>query len=230
MPTSSDRAYTRLRSAIFAGDFTMGSRLGEVELASYLGTSRTPIREALRRLAAEGLVEIQPNRGARVSSWSPGAVNEVFELRALLESYGAGLAASHITLEALQRMEELCDLMETITELADERELTRLHEANFEFHSIVLAASASERLPMMVSAVTQVPLALRTFSRYSPAALARSRHHHRELVSALQAHDQEWASSVMRAHILAARNEVACWVDEDLEETDVATLIAAKVD
>src|SRR5512136_1769949 len=92
-PAAVDRVYARLRSGILDGSYPQGARLGEVELAETLGVSRTPVREALRRLGSEGLVETLPNKGARVRTWSPQELDAISDLRALLEGHGAALAA-----------------------------------------------------------------------------------------------------------------------------------------
>src|SRR5687768_296962 len=95
MTRASERTVGTLRELILHGEFVAGARLGEVELAERLGVSRTPVREALARLASEGLVEIVPNRGARVSSWTVGELEEVFDLRAALEPRLTALAVPH---------------------------------------------------------------------------------------------------------------------------------------
>lgn len=215
MATSSDRAYEALRQAILHGEFEMGARLGEAELASFLNISRTPIREALRRLGADGLVELESNRGARVASWTSDDIDEIFVLRALLESHGASLAAPLIDDQALDTLEALCHEMEELVGERDGSGVERLNSANREFHDLILRASGTHRLPLLVSSVIQMPLALRTFSRYSDEAMRRSANHHRELVAALRARNHSWAAAVMHAHIMAARFEVACWRRED---------------
>lgn len=211
MPTSSDRAYLALRRSILQGEFEMGARLGEVELASVLNISRTPIREALRRLGADGLVELESNRGARVASWTAEDIDEIFVLRALLESHGAALAAPIIEAEEIDELERLCTEMEKLIDERGGAGVERLNESNREFHDRILRASGSARLPGLVSSVVQMPLALRTFSRYSDDAVRRSCNHHRELVAAFRANDSTWAGAVMQAHIMAARFEVARW-------------------
>lgn len=217
MATTSDRAYETLRRAILQGEFEMGARLGEVELASVLNISRTPIRDALRRLGADGLVELESNRGARVASWTPEDIDEIFVLRALLESHGAALAAPAIEDPEIDALEALCAEMEELGSDRSGARLERLNDANREFHNRILAASGSARLPGLVGSVVQMPIALQTFSRYSDEAISRSANHHRELVAAFRARNPTWASAVMHAHIMAARYEVACWQAASVE-------------
>ncbi|MEV0667914.1 GntR family transcriptional regulator [Actinomadura luteofluorescens] len=200
-----DRVYARLRADILDGVHPPGARLGEAELAEATGSSRTPVREALRRLEVEGLVEVLPHRGARVPDWTPEDLEEIYDLRMLLESAAARRAASRVTTADVDRMDVLCALMETAVEPGAGQDLDRVAELNAEFHDIVRAAAASGRLVSMLNAVVQLPLVMRTFHRYSPADLARSSAHHRELAAALRAHDGTWAESVMRAHVLAAK-------------------------
>ena len=104
-----DKAYETVRSGIIAGRYLAGARLTEQEIATTVGVSRTPVREALRRLDAEGLVEFTPNLGAVVTTWSDADSDEVFDLRAMLESYSARratLRASADQVGALRRLAE----------------------------------------------------------------------------------------------------------------------------
>ena len=93
--TSAERTLHALRELILGGDLHPGARLGEVELADRLGVSRTPVREALSRLATEGIVEIQPNRGARVATWSVAELEGVFDLRSAIEPLLTAYAVPH---------------------------------------------------------------------------------------------------------------------------------------
>jgi DNA-binding GntR family transcriptional regulator len=202
---AAEDAYEALRSAILSGAIRPRERLGEVELSRQFGVSRTPIREALRRLTAEGLVVFQPNRGARVAEWSFTDLQEIYEIRARLESYGAALAATRIDASQLPRLDQLCDQMEERAQRMSPADLDEIATLNSELHSLVISAANSPRLTSLLSAVVEVPLVIRAFRLYTPEALARSMAHHRDLVAALRARDAEWASSTMRAHVRAAR-------------------------
>jgi DNA-binding GntR family transcriptional regulator len=222
---ATERAYAQIRSLLIAGDFAPGARLREEELAERTGVSRTPVREALRKLANEGFVEFQPRRGVQVISWTDQDLDELFGVRALLESYGAGQAAQRATPEHIDAMAQLCDRMD---ELADQTAETgelgqaddgtlppevqelyhRIAELNHEFHETVLAASGNTHLRSLMGGLISMPLVQRTFVRYSGERLARSMSHHRELVDAIRSGDSSWASSVMNAHVRSARVEL----------------------
>ncbi|GAA3935389.1 GntR family transcriptional regulator [Actinomadura viridis] len=202
MPRATDTAYEAVRQMILSGRAEAGSRLGEAELAETLGLSRTPVREALQRLGADGLVEVLPHRGARVVSWTREDLDEIFELRSLLEPHAAARAARIGQDEAvLEDLRGQCDAMERA---AADGDLARLARLNSRFHAAVIDASGNRRLPAMLTSVMHAPLILGTFRRYDAEELARSMNHHRELVAALTARDPAWAEAVMRAHVRAA--------------------------
>lgn len=196
-------AYAAIRDQILRGERAGGEWLREGDLATALGVSRTPVREALRRLAAEGLVRHEPNRGVQVESWSLHDLDEIFSLRAVLEPWGCALAAASGTVD-VDELAHLADEMDRAAAGAvpDVDAITAL---NNRFHRLILAAAGNERLVHLVASVVAVPLVWRTFSHYTPEALRRSLAHHHELVAALRAGDPAWAESVMRSHVRAAR-------------------------
>jgi DNA-binding GntR family transcriptional regulator len=206
MAAATEQTVARLRTFILQGDLEPGARLQEVELASQLGVSRTPVREALRVLSSEGLVEVLPNRGARVARWSVEDLEEIYQLRGMLESHAAQRAATRMVPAQVEELTGLCEQMEACARRASKHDLLALGELNGRFHTVILEAADSDRLSTMLASVVQVSLVMRTFTRYSPEALARSMNHHRELVVAIQAGAPEWAGSVMRSHIIAAGN------------------------
>ena len=108
---AADRAYRFIREGILASRWPPGAHLREQELAELSGVSRTPVREALRRLAADGLLQLVPNLGAKVNAWTIQDLDEIFGLRATLESQAAGLAASRAGPQHLAELASLCDAM-----------------------------------------------------------------------------------------------------------------------
>ena len=206
MTTVSENTYERIRIRILDGDYAAGSRLREKEVAEELGVSRTPVREAVRRLAAEGLLNVHANRGAEVVRYDRAELGEIFALRATLEGYGARMAAGTDPGPDLEELRRLADEMEMVG--PDERvsgrwqEITKL---NNEFHRIILDSAGSDRLTSALSPLVHMPIVHQTFRRYTPEGLARSFAHHRELIAAIEAHDPNWAESVMQAHIFHGR-------------------------
>lgn len=206
MSRSTDKAYAAIYEALTAGRLRPGEHLAEERLAREIGVSRTPVREALRRLSAEGFVEFMPNQGGRVPSLSVDDVIEIFDLRVILESYAASLAAQRITPEQLDELGELCDVMENAVAKRRSGYLEELSSGNRRFHRVLIEATRGQRLSRILTQVIEMPLMLDTYNRFSTADMNRSMRHHRELTVALAARDADWAKSVMRVHIQSARN------------------------
>jgi DNA-binding GntR family transcriptional regulator len=199
-----EKVYLAVRAGIVDGSFPPGSRLGEADLAESLDVSRTPVREALRRLSSDGLIETLPNRGARVRSWSVEEIIEIFEVRALLEGRAASLAARRSTPEFVDELAELCSAMEAAATARPEPDLSRVATLNRQFHRLIMERADSPLLVGLVESVTLFALTVRTFEGYGERRLEQSMRQHRELVDAVAASDPMWAESVMRAHILSA--------------------------
>ncbi|WP_326834291.1 GntR family transcriptional regulator [Amycolatopsis rhabdoformis] len=194
-----------LRELILRGEFPAGARLGEVELAVRLGVSRTPVREALTRLAAEGIVELVPNRGARVSRWTVDELEGVFELRTLLEPQLTALAVPHAGEADLAALDELAARMVEIGSPGPGQDLDALVPMNREFHAKLVALARHPALAGALASAIHAPIVLRNFHTYDEQSLRRSLAHHVEIVAALRAGDLEWARAVMTAHIRNAR-------------------------
>lgn len=200
-----DKAYATVKDGIISGRFPAGSRVTEQDIAAAAGVSRTPVREALRRLHAEGLVDFTANLGAVVTVWKETDADEIFELRAMLESYGARRAARSATSEQLAALRALAE--DQYRECRERRPdfLERVGALNQQFHRALQEAAGSPRLSRALAALIEAPLMMKTFEKYTPDDLERSAAHHLELCSALEARDPEWADAVMRAHVHAAR-------------------------
>ncbi|WP_200803789.1 GntR family transcriptional regulator [Pseudonocardia thermophila] len=203
--TSAARSVATLREMILRGELAPGSRLGEVELAERLGVSRTPIREALGRLAAEGLVELVPNRGARVASWSAAELAGIFDLRVLLEPRLTAFAARNATPADLDELDRLATQMHEVGAPGPDQDLDALVGLNRRFHDTLVALADQPALASALAAAVRMPIVLRNFHAYGPAALQRSLAHHSEIVAACRAGDPTWAEAVMTAHIRNAR-------------------------
>lgn len=204
---AADQAYGLIRRQIMSGSRAGGEWLREGELAESIGVSRTPVREALRRLTAEGLVRYERNRGVQVQVWNVRDLDEIFSLRSVLEPWGCGLAATAGTVD-VAALEDLACRMDEIAPGGRPSDVDKLTELNNLFHRTILEGADNSRLTNVIASVIQVPLVWRTFSRYTPEALGRSLAHHHELVAALTARDPEWAESVMRSHVRAAWHSI----------------------
>ncbi|MGH3507928.1 MAG: GntR family transcriptional regulator [Nocardioidaceae bacterium] len=203
---ASDQAYRLIRAQILSGERAGGDWLREGDLAESIGVSRTPVREALRRLTAEGLVSYERNRGVQVAAWTAADLDEIFSLRSVLEPWACRLAAVSARVD-LDELNRLADDMDDAAR-GSVTDVDRITTLNNRFHRLILDGSQNRRLGSVVSSVVQVPLVWQTFSHYSDTDLRRSLAHHHELVAALAAGDPDWAESVMRSHIRAAWNSV----------------------
>ena len=201
--SASAAAAELIRKAIVDGRVEPGSRLKEGELARELGISRTPVREALLVLQTEGLIESAPNRGATVRAYEVADLDDLYQLRALLEGFAARLAAVRIAPGDVGRLRESCERFGSLRASDDVGELV---QENVSFHDIVLHAAGSERLAQMVRSVIQLPLVYRSYVWYSPEQKLISEHYHRQLTSALAAGEAERAELVMKEHVFEARD------------------------
>lgn len=204
---SRDTAVNGVRSLILRGDYGPGARLGEMELAETLGVSRTPVREALRQLAAEGLIELVPNKGARVVKWTREELEQVFELRAQVEGFAARHAAPRADVAAIGHLSELAHEHARATSLG-QRDLQRIYDLNAAFHAGIASAAGGTSLRGVLGSLVHTAVLHRTLHTFDDAAMDRSSRHHLEIVEAIRARDGQWAESVMRSHLLAARAEL----------------------
>jgi DNA-binding GntR family transcriptional regulator len=203
--TSAERALATLRDLIMGGELAPGARLGEVEIADRLGVSRTPVREALSRLAAEGLVEIAPNRGARVVTWTVAELEGVFDLRAVLEPQLTAHAVPNAAPADVDELDALARGMHEVGTPGPGQDLDALVPLNRAFHDRLVALAAHPTLATALAAAIHPPIVRRNFLTYDEASLRRSLAHHSEIVAALRAGDPEWARAVMTSHIANAR-------------------------
>ena len=202
MTAASDRAMHQLRERILGGEYAPGERLGEVELADKFGLSRTPVREALRRLAAEGLVDITTNKGARVVEYPPQDLEYIFMIRAHVEGLAARAAAQTATTADIDRLDHIATVLKDHAEAGNLDEVYRL---NAEYHATLNGLAGSPVVSTTVGTLIHASVLQRTLHAFDDAAMRRSVNHHLEIVAALRARDGDWAEAVMHAHLLSAR-------------------------
>ncbi len=204
MSTASERAYLKIRELLLEGRFSAGERLSEEELADTCGVSRTPVREALRRLALESFVVIHPNRGAFVVDWGRDDIADLFELRAMLEGFAAYKAALRRSQAQANQLIEFTEEMHRDATLKGRRRIDRFLELNRQFHDLICEAAGNARLKEFIARLVEQAIVVRTAIQYSTNDLRRSDDFHRDIARAIEAQNGPLAEQLMRAHILAA--------------------------
>ena len=208
MSRASSRAYETIRSMILSGELQAGAQLAEEALAERCGVSRTPVRDALRRLEADLLITRTDTQRSFVTDWSLSDVGDAFELRAMLEGRAARRAAERMTDSALTRIRGTNALrFEAINQPVPD--VAGFLDANRDFHSEILEAAASRRLAALLGTLIEQPVVWRTAHHYSRDALLRSHGEHEELISAFARRDGAWAEATMIGHILRAYHAYA---------------------
>ena len=197
--TATEQVYRELRRRIFLKELKPGQRLPEAALASTLSVSRTPVREALRLLANEGLVDLIPNSGARLASPSLDEVRESYEVREHLEVIAAAKAARNITPVQLCLLEEAIDEEEGIFV---SRDLERYLEVNIRFHRIIAEASRNRTLSEYVANIlARTYVYMVFFESFFDFDTNPSLDEHREIVKALRQRDESLTVDLMRKHV-----------------------------
>ncbi len=201
---SADKAYHYIRQVIITGQVAPGTHLTETQLSRETGLSRTPIRDALRRLKTEGLVVRGPNNGAAVASFSNSDVAVIREIRCRLEGFAAERAATRITPDQIERLESIAADMETVVH-APAIDRIAFADLNVAFHMGIAEAAGSSHLTNQIQSVIQLPLILLRRNLWpSEPANERGVWHHREIIEALKIGDAYWVGTQMRAHIASS--------------------------
>lgn len=203
-PPAAEQAYRRIRSAIVSGDLAEGERLIEERLSEELGLSRTPVREAIRRLTLEGFIERHEGYSTRVATFPADEMEQTFHIRQFLEAYAAERAARLGTDEEIAEIQALSDQISRHTPPKSSEDYQKISVANEAFHRKIVEASRSPRLTAHMLMAYDIGMVDRTYRRYSEEELIRSAKHHCEISDAIAAHAPEWARAAMQAHIRAA--------------------------
>ena len=187
-----------LRDAIRRGVLKPGERLMEIQLAEELGVSRTPVREAIRKLELEGYVIMMPRRGTYVANLSIRDVNEVFEIRTSLDSLASGLAAERITDDELERLQRL---LVTIGGYVEANDMDKIVETDMEFHDLLYQASRNTRLVGIIFNLREQLTRFRTTSMSFPGRLKATLEEHRRIVEAIAQGDVKEAQQAAEDHM-----------------------------
>lgn len=202
--SATERAYRQIRSRILNGELAQGSHLKERQLADECGISRTPVRDALRRLSSERLVEFVPNRGVFVATWSQEEQRSLFDIGALLEGYAAFRAAQLCGPEDVRILLEYCDLIEVATDTQPELDLDLFVAGNAGFHGHIRKMANSRHLSATLERLIEQRVLFISAMAYERNELQRSNQDHRQIVLSLERGDGDLARSLMQAHVLSA--------------------------
>ncbi|MCH5374953.1 MAG: GntR family transcriptional regulator [Planctomycetes bacterium] len=219
--TLRQRAYRRIRDKFLSGELVAGMTLSENQLAKDLGMSRTPVREAIRQMEMEGLLDYAPRFGAIVRTPDARELGEMYAVREALESFAAEAAAEAITPGALARLDELwgsmqqirCEFEQTGEALLEGDLLQRFLEIDLEFHQVIVDAAGNEYLSKTIKdARLLVRVFVSTFWRYDREKLAEANGFHKRLLDALRAKDTEASRIVtVEAMRVAKKNALQAW-------------------
>jgi DNA-binding GntR family transcriptional regulator len=197
--SAADYAYAKLHWAIVEGHFTPGRRMREIELASWLGISRTPTRHALARLEIEGLLEVRPRTGLVVSSLDETAMEELYEMRAVLEGAAAAMAAHHASAREVAALNQL---VEDEALLPADPSVRYRH--NLSFHRAIYAAAHNRFLMKSLHALHDAIALLGPTTLGTKGRLPDAAREHRLIVEAIEQKDRIRADKEARGHILKA--------------------------
>jgi DNA-binding GntR family transcriptional regulator len=204
-------AYEQVRAAIVENRYPPGQRLIEQRIAEELGLSRTPVREALRMLEAEGLVVSERNRGAMVRPLSTTEVVDLYGLRIRLEAYAVEVATERATETELGELSAAADAFSEVRRTVDVdtvEGVRQIHEANRRFHDAIIDAARHRRLAAMLARTVDIPLVFQAFRMFGAAEIARSDTFHHLVAEAMCRRDAARAAALMAEHIAQGRDAV----------------------
>lgn len=199
--TIPDIVTNQLRQAIINGDLKPGQKLIQDEIAAQYNISRMPVREALRRLEAEGYVVNYPHRGVTVTELTPDEIEEIFLIRILLEGLASRLAAKKMSDDVLNQLQDMLHEMEVNQDKPD-----RYHSLNAAFHDLVFRTASRNRLHDMAMNLRNVVESHLQIYLQAEGRIQRAQEGHRALLKALSSRDPDKAEEVARYHLQQALN------------------------
>ena len=201
----------QLKQLIYAGEFKAGDRLNEAALAVRMGTSRGPIREAIRILTGTGLVTPVVNRGVFVRQVSIGEMLEIYDLRALVFGFAAERAAENIHDEQRRQFEALLDRMDQAAQVSDSN---TYYEQNLQFHALVLGLANSARAHQLYDSYVKELHLWRRQNFNTPGNMRRSNVEHRRIYEAISKGNAGKAKAAAEEHIKAGRQRLLASADQ----------------
>ena len=202
---SSEQVYHKLRQQILDGNLKPGEALKERDLCDELDVSRTPVREALRRLFADGLAEMRPRRSIVVSTYSDEEVSEIFELGIVLESFVAGLAAQKATPADVAGLETILERMQGLFDTEGGNRTDEYARLDQKLHDAIAATARNPRIAQILRQAVSLRLLNNVMAHYADDDFSSSLAQHRQVVRAIATGDAEWAQTAMASHVRSGR-------------------------
>jgi len=209
-----EMVFESLREAIIHGRLRPGERLMEIHLAEEMGVSRTPVREAIRKLELEGFVVMVPRKGAYVAGISVKDIVDVFEVRAALEGLAAGLAAARITEE---EMEELERTLVRINVNSEEDDINSIVEGDSSFHELIYKASRNQRLVQIITRLKEQIHRFRMTSLSQPGRTKNALGEHKTIVEAISDRNVKLAQTLASEHVENAEQSLLEALGEEVD-------------
>lgn len=206
-----DVVFNTLRRAILRGELVPGQRLMEIRLADQMGVSRTPVREAIRKLELEGLVVMVPRKGAEVAHISGKNLRDVLEVRRALEELAGELACERMTAEDFKKLEQSNHKFASVL---DSDDITVLGQADEEFHGLIYQATDNDRLVQMVNHLREQMYRYRIEHLKNKSQRTILLQEHQDIMRALAARDVEAVRRAIRAHINKQEAQIAKMIKE----------------
>ncbi len=213
-PNLSSRIYELLKEDILRGKVSSGDHLSESQLALELGVSRIPVREAISRLAQEGIVEVLPRRGAFVADLSEEQIIELYDVREVLEGLAARLAAERVTGEVIEQMKNYFKSQEVPSKKKNFKDYSI---AVFSFHKLLVQTSRNERLVSIMNGLFDQIRLLQLKSVTLSGPGDRPLREHRAIIESLERHDPDLAEKLTRGHIRNVKSDVLLFLQEQRE-------------
>jgi len=208
-----DRIFEKLQQTIFSGKFKSGERITEKEIAEKLRVSRTPVREALYRLASTGMIKIIPHRGFIISKWSAKEIKDVMEIRVALEMLAVRLTIQRIS---PKEIDELKILLIEMEEAVKKEDITRASQLNTLFHDKIIIASKNKELSQAIEPIKNKIYHFRIISISSPNKLKESFEEHKKILDAIINKDVKLAQGLISQHI----KKVGLIIKEKIKEKE----------
>lgn len=208
-----DRIFEKLQQTIFSGKFKSGERITEKEIAEKLRVSRTPVREALYRLASIGMIKIIPHRGFMIGRWSAKEIKDVMEIRVALEMLAVRLTIQRIS---PKEIDELKILLIEMEEAVKKEDITRASQLNTLFHDKIIIASKNKELSQAIEPLKNKIYHFRIISISSPNRLKESFEEHKKILDAIINKDIELAQGLISQHI----KKVGLIIKEKIKEKE----------